>query len=47
MALSAAAPITTEASPQLLATIRAFLDGKPYEVEAPGIGAKSSGKRLG
>jgi UDP-N-acetylglucosamine transferase subunit ALG13 len=47
--LSLSSPIQTQASPQLIATIRAFLEGKPYNTDPVGseTGAKSKANRLG
>jgi UDP-N-acetylglucosamine transferase subunit ALG13 len=47
--LSADKPICAQASPQLIATLRAFLEGEPYKADPVdvGIGAKSNARRPG
>jgi UDP-N-acetylglucosamine transferase subunit ALG13 len=47
--LCASEPIGTQASPHLIATLRAFFEGRPYQAGPVGvdIGAKSKAKRSG
>ncbi len=47
--LRAGEPIRAQASPSLIATLRAFLEGKPYEVAPVGlsVGAKPNARRSG